>query len=197
MNDESPKKSAETESAKPSDVVASDKPATEKVPPAAKPAPEKPPIQPGVYGTMLKEAGLSFEPLGPDATGKEVIKVNTDALLAVSQFLRDDSRCLFDLLLSVSGLDLKTHRQSIAHAYSTVHHTYVVIKTDCVDEHVPSLHPVWPASDWHEKEAYDLFGIIYDGHPDLRRILMPVDWIGHPLRKDYKEEDPRLIWNRR
>jgi NADH-quinone oxidoreductase subunit C len=61
----------------------------------------------------------------------------------------------------------------------------------------PSLYPVWPAVDWHEREAYDLLGIHYIGHPDLRRILMPTYWLGHPLRKDYKEEDPRLVWNRR
>ncbi|MCA9807560.1 MAG: NADH-quinone oxidoreductase subunit C, partial [Cyanobacteria bacterium HKST-UBA06] len=52
-------------------------------------------------------------------------------------------------------------------------------------------------ADWHEREAYDLFGIQFDGHPNLKRILMPDDWVGHPLRKDYTVDDPRLVWNER
>ena len=57
--------------------------------------------------------------------------------------------------------------------------------------------PIWHAADWHERESYDLLGIHYDGHTNLTRILMPNDWLGHPLRKDYKVNDPRLVWNER
>jgi NADH-quinone oxidoreductase subunit C len=71
------------------------------------------------------------------------------------------------------------------------------MKVNAVDEHVSSLTPVYPAADWHEREAFDLFGIVFDGHPNLKRILMPSDWIGYPMRKDYKVTDPRLVWNER
>jgi NADH-quinone oxidoreductase subunit C len=100
--------------------------------------------------------------------------------------------------VSVTGVDLKTHRESVYHLYSTETYTYLVVKIAAdANEHSPSLYPVWPAVDWHERESYDLLGIHYDGHPNLVRILMPDDWLGHPLRKDYTEDDPRLVWNRR
>jgi NADH-quinone oxidoreductase subunit C len=146
----------------------------------------------------LEKEGLTVTHLGPEATGKEMIGVAPDQLLQVGSFLRDNADCQFDYLLSVSGVDNKTHRTSVVHLYSLTTHEFVILKTDADDtERVPSLYPIWPAADWHERESYDLLGIVYTGHPDLRRILMPSDWIGHPLRKDYKENDPRLVWNRR
>ncbi len=156
-------------------------------------APE--PIQHGPLGKALADKGLTLEALGDDAVGNETLGVACADLLGVAKALRDDG---FDLLLSVSGMDYKEYRQSVTHLYSTKTYQTVTLKTDAGgDDTVPSLVPIWPAADWHERESYDLMGIHYEGHPDLRRILMPIDWIGHPLRKDYKEEDPRLVWNRR
>ncbi len=160
---------------------------------AADDSPE--PIQHGPFGKALVAKNLTVEALAPDAMGTETLGVACADLLGVAQALRDDG---FDLLLSVSGMDFKEYRQSVVHAYSTKTYQTITIKTDLgADDTVPSLVSVWPAADWHERESYDLMGIHYEGHPDLRRILMPVDWIGHPLRKDYKENDPRLVWNRR
>ncbi len=170
---------------------------------SAKPAPkaeeEAPtPPEPGKFGQMLREAGLPFTPLGEASNGMEMIEVLSEHLLDVGRFLRDDPRCRFDLLLSVSGIDMKDYRMSVVHLYSLYTHETLVVKTKADgEEKVQTLTPVWPAADWHERESFDLMGIVYEGHPDLRRILMPIDWIGHPLRKDYVENDPRLVWNRR
>ncbi len=67
----------------------------------------------------------------------------------------------------------------------------IVLKTQCTKDHpyIQSVSAVWGTANWHEREAFDLFGIIFDEHPDLRRILLPDDWEGHPLRKDYKVQE--------
>lgn len=178
------------------------KPAT---PPAEKPAapaakapvepPQPPP--PGEFGKLLAAEKLAVEHLGPDAQGQEMVRLTPGDLLTAARFLRDDSRCRMDLLVSVTGVDWKDRLEAVYHVYSTENHKKVAIKVTAENEHIPSVTPVWPAADWHEREAYDLFGIIFDGHPNLTRILMPSDWVGHPMRKDYKVEDPRLVWNQR
>lgn len=168
--------------------------------PAAKPAApakaEAPPPEPGEYGQKLASKGFNVEHLGKDAMGVEMVRLQRDKLLDASTFLRDG--CGFDLATCCSGIDWKTHRESVYHLYGTENHTFLAVKVNADDQdHTPSLTGVWPAVDWHEREAYDLLGIIYDGHPKLERILMPSDWLGHPLRKDYKVTDPRLVWNER
>lgn len=156
------------------------------------------PIPAGRIGQVLEKLGHTVEHLGNDASGTEMIRLTRGQAVEVSRHLRDDEACQFDMLLLVTGVDWKTHRESVYHLYSTHQHTYLILKITADEaDKSPSLYPVWPAVDWHEREAYDLLGVDYEGHPDLRRILMPNYWIGHPLRKDYKEEDPRLVWNRR
>ncbi len=157
-----------------------------------------PVIEPGVYGELLEKKKFKVQHLGMDAMGVEMIEVAAESLLRVAEYLRDNKKCQFDLLVSVSGVDMVDYRLSVVHLYSLSSNESLCIKVRADEkEAVPSLMPIWPAVDWHERETYDLMGIIYEGHPDLRRILMPTDWIGHPLRKDYVENDPRLVWNRR
>ena len=117
----------------------------------------------------------------------------------VARFLRDDFRLGLDLLNSISSLDLPAD-EKLACVYDltripldqgtdliTETHTFAVrVVTDRDNPRIPSVASVWPAADWHEREAYDLMGIVFDGHPDPRRILSPDDWEGHPLRKDYE-----------
>lgn len=154
-----------------------------------------PAIPAGPAGSRLEAAQIPVTHLGADAGGNETISLEPAHLLRAGEFLRDD--CHFDLLLSCTGVDWKDHRESVYHLYSTSEHTYLTLKVTAEADHSPSLTPVWNAADWHERESYDLLGIHYDGHPNLTRILMPNDWLGYPLRKDYKVDDPRLVWNER
>lgn len=162
---------------------------------AAKPAEEAAPPPAGEFGKVLEDARIPVNNLGPDAEGIEMINIAPADLLRAGELLRD--KCEFDLLLSCTGIDWKDRLESVYHLYSTKSHKSLAIKVTAENEHSPSLIPVWPAADWHERESYDLLGIKYDGHPNLTRILMPSDWLGHPLRKDYKVNDPRLVWNER
>jgi len=155
----------------------------------------EPSIPAGEFGKALDSARIPVKHLGPDAGGIERIDIAPADLIQAGEFLRD--KCQFDLLLSCSGVDWKDRLESVYHFYSTKTHKSLSVKVTAENGHSPSLVPLWSAADWHERETYDLLGIHYDGHPNLTRILMPTDWLGHPLRKDYKVDDPRLVWNER
>ncbi|MEK6606203.1 MAG: NADH-quinone oxidoreductase subunit C [Myxococcota bacterium] len=112
-------------------------------------------------------------------------------IVEIMTFLRDDPQSRFDFLQSLSGVDNKEVLTTVYHLWSYPHRHSFVVKCDVPrDEPVcPSVAGVWSTADWLERESYDLLGIRYSGHPDLRRIMLPDDWEGHPLRKDYKEKD--------
>jgi NADH-quinone oxidoreductase subunit C len=126
-----------------------------------------------------------------EAAGDAYCIVKAEALLAVARWLKGDPEMQFDLLSSVSGTDDGKNLWSVYHLYSVLRNQRAVIKVqlDRSAPSVPSLVPVWKAADWHEREAYDMYGIVYTDHPDLRRILLPEDWPGYPLRKDYEFPD--------
>ncbi len=117
--------------------------------------------------------------------------VRRDHLLELCRTLRDDPALRFELCVSVSGVDYGVDVPQRLHAvYHLLSMTYrrrvrleVVVGVD--DPHVPSILEVYPTADWHERETWDMYGIVFDGHPGLTRILMPDDWDGHPQRKDY------------
>lgn len=122
-----------------------------------------------------------------DRAGDPFAIVRADALPDIARFLRDDPDLAFDYPTLVSGVDDGTDLWAVYHLYSIPKNHMVVLKVRCDrnDARVPSLVSVWKGVDWHERETYDMLGIVFEGHPDLRRILLPEDWEGHPLRKDY------------
>ena len=135
----------------------------------------------GVFGAAI----LDYQDVGTDPA----TRVRPESLLDIAAFLSADSDLAFDMLLLVSGVDFGPGKPLgiVYHIFSHRHHHRVVLKAELPRENpvVPSLMPVWRGADWLERETYDLFGITFEGHPDLRRILCPDDWQGWPLRKDY------------
>ncbi len=123
--------------------------------------------------------------------GEITFYVHRDHLLEICRTLRDDPALRFELCSSVSGVDYGPEvPQRLRSVYHLTSMTYrrrirleVVLEVD--DPHLPSVVPVYPTADFQERETWDMFGIVYDGHPALTRILMPDDWDGHPQRKDY------------
>jgi NADH-quinone oxidoreductase subunit C len=123
--------------------------------------------------------------------GELTFHVARENVPAVMRTLRDDALLRFEFCASVSGVnyptDLGNELHVVYHLASMTHNRRLRVETSCpdVDPHVPSVVSTYPAADWHERETWDMFGVIFDGHPHLTRILMPDDWVGHPQRKDY------------
>ena len=119
------------------------------------------------------------------------ILVKPQKIDEICQFLRDDDALHFDYLTLLSGLDLKENLGIVYHLFSMKHKHRLVVKTQVSKENptLPTIERIWRTADWHEREAYDMFGIIFNGHHNLIRILCPYDWEGYPLRKDYKEPE--------
>lgn len=120
------------------------------------------------------------------------LQVQTARLAALCQWLKDDKAMAFDFLHNLSGVDYGEKEDALGvvyHLSSLLHEHQLVLKVRldrAQPAAVPSVAQVWRAADWHERETYDLLGIPFADHPDLRRILLPADWAGHPLRKDYQ-----------
>jgi NADH-quinone oxidoreductase subunit C len=123
--------------------------------------------------------------------GEITFFIRRDALVDVVKYLRDDDKLRFEFCSSVSGVHYPHDKGRELHvAYHLLSMSYrrrirLEVTTPDDDRHIPSVVSVYPTADWHERETWDFFGVIFDGHPALTRILMPDDWIGHPQRKDY------------
>ena len=156
---------------------------------------------PKPYGGWFDAAADQLERLVPaydQAVEKVVVErdeltfhVARGHLLEVMQGLRDDPALRFEMCMGVSGVHYPHETGRELHAVyplmSVTHNRRVRLEVSVpdADPHIPSVVSIYPTNDWHERETYDMFGIVFDGHPALTRILMPDDWPGHPQRKDY------------
>ncbi len=111
------------------------------------------------------------------------------AIVEVCRALKDDPELAMDCLSNESGVDYKDHVEVVYHLFSYRHRHLAVLKVKLPreDPSVETVEGVWSAANWLEREIFDLIGVNFEGHSDLRRILMPEDWPGHPLRKDFVE----------
>ncbi|MFN7132684.1 MAG: NADH-quinone oxidoreductase subunit C, partial [Myxococcales bacterium] len=133
----------------------------------------------------------------PDAAGPvqpardPFVVVAPFLLRELATFLRDDEALRFDFLQDETAVDHPAEEllRVVIHLWSYPHRHGFKLKVELPrqEPRCPSLAAVWPAACWFEREIFDLFGVHFEGHPELRRLLMPDDWVGHPLRKDYRE----------
>jgi NADH-quinone oxidoreductase subunit C len=140
------------------------------------------PLQDAVPGANLETA--------PAIDLHTTIFVSRDQLPAVARALREHPDLRFDLLAEVTAVDYHPREPRFELVYVLVSFAHrrrlrLKVRLQGDDARVATLTPIWPAANWLEREVWDLFGIVFDGHPDPRRLLMPEDWDGFPLRKDY------------
>lgn len=131
------------------------------------------------------------------AYGEVTVEVSADKYLDVMQILRNAPDCQFEMLLDLCGVDYSTYAEVgkdgsrfavVSHLMSLTLNQRLRVRVYCADDDFPvvaSINPIWNSANWFEREAFDLFGIVFEGHEDLRRILTDYGFIGHPFRKDF------------
>jgi len=136
-----------------------------------------------------------FAPI--ERLGELTVEVPADTYLATCQRLRDDPGLRFEQLMDLCGVDYSTYGDrpregrrfaAVLHLLSVTHNWRLRVRGLAADDELPmlpSLIEIWPGVNWYEREAFDLFGIVFEGHPDLRRILTDYGFVGHPFRKDF------------
>ncbi|MDI6733031.1 MAG: NADH-quinone oxidoreductase subunit C [Planctomycetota bacterium] len=116
------------------------------------------------------------------------VRVKVDTIVQVAQFLKETPDLYFDSLMSLTCVDYPANFTIVYHLFSMRHLYKVILKVEVPKDNamVSTVENIWRAANWFEREIYDLFGVKFEGHPNLIRILLPDDWEGHPLRKDYQ-----------
>ena len=144
-----------------------------------------------IQQSLAAKFGDAVGPLQP-ANKDPWVEVKPAALPEVCAFLKTDPQLRFDCLMNLSAVDWPKQNQIhvVYHLFSyEKRHAFILkVKLDRTAPSVPSVEPVWRSAEWLEREQFDLLGVTFEGHPDLRRIMLPDDCVGHPLRKDYVEE---------
>jgi NADH-quinone oxidoreductase subunit C len=142
-----------------------------------------------IHQSLAAKFGERIGPLAP-ANKDAFLLVPAADIVEICRFLRDE--LAFDCLMNLSTVDWpkKNQIEVVYHLWSYARQHSFVLKCalDREKPEIASLEPLWKSADWLEREQFDLMGVQFSGHPDLRRIMMPDDWVGHPLRKDYKEQ---------
>jgi len=168
----------------------------EEQPPPSKPTPpkEKPPdpllaAVPSVAVDRLRQEWPDRFEDPHYFAGEVTLTVDAQHLKETCRFLRDDPECRFELLADLSGVDFPEREKRfrvVYHLASVKHTTRLRLRVEAPEgSSLASVSEIWPGADWYEREVFDLFGLEFEGHPNLVRILMPDDWTGYPLRKDY------------
>jgi NADH-quinone oxidoreductase subunit C len=141
----------------------------------------------GIYERLKQQFPDEILEIG----GKPDVFAVVDAakIVSVCRFLRDDPELAMDCLSNETGVDYKDRIEVVYHLFSYQHRHGCVLKIKLARENpvVATLEDIWHAANWMEREIYDLLGVTFQGHSDMRRILMPEDWPGYPLRKDFVE----------
>lgn len=142
---------------------------------------------------ILQEKLLSICPTAvfEENTQWVTMNIDSDEWRKLAEALKNDDELAFDYLFCVTCVDWKTHLTMVYHLSSTSHRHTVVVKAKIADRNNPkidSVYNIWATAELNEREAFDLFGVHFTNHPDLRRLFLTEDWVGFPMRKDY--EDP-------
>jgi len=127
-----------------------------------------------------------------DRAGDPFLTVPAAKIAEILTFCRDDAELAFDCLSNLTGVDAPPDDLEVVYhlfSYSKRHSMTLKVRVPKSNAKLPTVEAIYPTANWQEREAYDLLGMIFEGHSDLRRIMLPDDWVGHPLRKDYKEQE--------
>lgn len=151
-------------------------------------------VQAGVTSQWLTENGFDHQSLDKDHLGVELIQVEPQYLIPIATALYAYG---FNCLQCQGAYDLGAGKELVSFYHlikvddniTQAEEVRIKVYLNREDPKVPSLYWIWKAADWQERESYEMYGIIYEGHPNLKRLLMPEDWIGWPLRKDYISPD--------
>ena len=188
--------------------------------PAGEPAAPAPAAKPAAAAKPAKADAVTYQDISQDPEvvrlqselpgavlsaqsymGQRILNLNAPRLMEVCDFLRNDPASDYDLLQDVTALDYPEREKRfvmVYHLCSLRRNVMLRLKAQISEnEGIESVTSLWPGADWLEREVFDMFGILFSGHPDLRRILLPEDWVGYPLRKDYDLRKQDEDWIRR
>jgi len=153
-------------------------------------SPSRSPLPPAEIADRLRAQFGEDVRSAEEVHGHMTVAVNPERYREIAAFLRDDPDLGFDFFDFLTVVDFRPKGRGfdvVTHLYATRHNHHVRLKVECPaeDPRCPSLSDLWPGANWHEREAWELFGVVFDGHPHLVKLVLPEQFEGHPLRKDF------------